>query len=288
MNRTRALIIIGGFMLALAVLAALELRKDDEVLSEGQMVTGSVDKSATPPVSIPTQGENASMGAAVSMPEKSSSSSGVLVSLDNGTLRAPESGSSGLPRVPTAPSALPQTDSTVEVPLERSGPAVATPVPTAPAAPTALTAQNSPSGKPAVAAEQPKNKQETAAQAEPAEKAEPSPLVMTTKAPAKLQGKQKAITRTRLELGKTITFRLTGAAPLTAKTLLLTGPDRYVVDLQGEWGVTLPKIPQNLLLTSIRVGQREGATRLVLELKRKPEGAEVIKIDAKTLEVRIR
>ena len=44
MNRTRTLLIIGVFMLSLAVLAALEFRVQDEPPSEGQMVTGSLSK----------------------------------------------------------------------------------------------------------------------------------------------------------------------------------------------------------------------------------------------------
>ena len=44
MNRTRTLLVLGVFMLSLAVLAALEFRVQDEAPTEGQMVTGSLSK----------------------------------------------------------------------------------------------------------------------------------------------------------------------------------------------------------------------------------------------------
>ena len=75
MNRTRTLLIIGVFMLSLAVLAALEFRVQDEPPSEGQMVTGSLSKDMPALPKLPSLGD----------PE--GNKGGVLVPLDNGTLR---------------------------------------------------------------------------------------------------------------------------------------------------------------------------------------------------------
>lgn len=305
MTRTRTLIIIGAFMLCLAVMAALEFRTEDPVLSEGQMVTGSVTKEIsseippempalldTQPAPVPTESLQAA------------AKSGVLVPLDNGTLR----GSSGTtldmttqPESPEVP-ALPVESAPVQEetpPAERAAPPV---IPTVATSPQPREEKAIPVKEEKVVAEQKKPEPVKSEPVKPepvkpevkpiktptpVEKAD-APLVLTAKAPEKLTGNQKAITQTRLELGKDISFRMTAAVPVSVKTLLLEDPYRYVVDLQGEWGIQLPRIPKNLLLKDIRVGQRDGATRLVFELTRKPESAQVNKVNTKTVDVRIR
>ena len=119
------------------------------------------------------------------------------------------------------------------------------------------------------------------------EQAKEGVVVLTTKAPAKLAAGQTAITATRLELGKSVVFRMTGAAPIKTKTLLLKDPNRYVVDLQGNWGIQLPRVPKDLWISGIRLGHHEESTRLVFELTRAPVSAKVVKINNTTVEVRI-
>lgn len=109
------------------------------------------------------------------------------------------------------------------------------------------------------------------------EQAKEGVVVLTTKAPAKLAAGQTAITATRLELGKSVVFRMTGAAPIKTKTLLLKDPNRYVVDLQGNWGIQLPRVPKDLWISGIRLGHHEESTRLVFELTRAPVSAKVVK-----------
>lgn len=306
MTRTRTLIIIGVFMLCLAVLAAFELRTEDPVLSEGQMVTGSVTKdiSSEIPPETPALLEPKPTPAFAPVPTETPQAvakSGVLVPLDSGTLR----GSSGTTldmttQTEAAEPIVPPVEPVISVPEQKETPLAENTAP--PAVPSVATPPQSREEKVVSAAEQkkpepvksePTKREPAKPEAKPAktpatvEKAE-APLVLTAKAPGKLAANQKAITQTRLELGKDISFRMTGAVPLTVKTLLLEDPDRYVVDLQGEWGIQLPRIPKNLLLKDIRVGQRDGATRLVFELTRKPESAQVNKVNTKTVDVRIR
>lgn len=76
MNRTRTLLIIGVFMLSLAVLAALEFRVQDEPPSEGQMVTGSLSKDMPALPKLPSLGDS------------EGNKGGVLVPLDNGRCAA--------------------------------------------------------------------------------------------------------------------------------------------------------------------------------------------------------
>ena len=136
-------------------------------------------------------------------------------------------------------------------------------------------------------AEAPAEKPQPKASEPKREKGQPDVVVLTTKAPAKLAAGQTAITATRLELGKSVVFRMSGAAPIKTKTLLLKEPNRYVVDLQGNWGIELPRVPKELWISGIRMGHHEESTRLVFELTRAPVSAKVVKINNTTVEVRI-
>ncbi len=331
MNRTRALVLIGGFMLALAVLAALEFRKGEPVPAQGHMVTGIISKngpaelsfsdksnpSQVPkPVSVASAGVDTEMlrvlgnNATTTLPTIRKIDS----NLQPGTDKIEKKEFVGNKKPEGADQAAAAETKRVVLKKQESLPSIKKPLETSKSAPSETI--SNPSQKVSADRKNDEKRDKTVAkfsvvtadekgsqktgkrdpvpsrkpgEANETEAEQPAaPLVMTTKAPDKLSGNQKAITRTRLELGKNIIFRLTGAAPLKAKTLLLPSPDRYVVDLQGEWGIVLPKVPRNLLLNGMRVGQRETATRLVFELKRKPQSAEVVTIDDTTLEVRIR
>ena len=236
-------------MLSLAVLAALEFRVQDEPPSEGQMVTGSLSKDMPALPKLPSLGDS------------EGNKGGVLVPLDNGTLR----GSAA----PLDMSAIPPDE---ETPAGKDTPETA-----APAADPAVSAEK-PAEKPQPKVSEPKQEKEQAKE---------GVVVLTTKAPAKLAAGQTAITATRLELGKSVVFRMTGAAPIKTKTLLLKDPNRYVVDLQGNWGIQLPRVPKDLWISGIRLGHHEESTRLVFELTRAPVSAKVVKINNTTVEVRI-
>ena len=236
-------------MLSLAVLAALEFRVQDEPPSEGQMVTGSLSKDMPALPKLPSLGDS------------EGNKGGVLVPLDNGTLR----GSAA----PLDMSAIPPDE---ETPAGKDTPETA-----APAADPAVSAEK-PAEKPQPKVSEPKQEKEQAKE---------GVVVLTTKAPAKLAAGQTAITATRLELGKSVVFRMTGAAPIKTKTLLLKDPNRYVVDLQGNWGIQLPRVPKELWISGIRLGHHEESTRLVFELTRAPVSAKVVKINNTTVEVRI-
>ena len=259
-------------MLSLAVLAALEFRVQDEPPSEGQMVTGSLSKDMPALPKLPSLGDS------------EGNKGGVLVPLDNGTLR----GSAA----PLDMSAIPPDE---ETPAGKDTPETGeiAPADTFTEKPKQPVAEEK--------APQQEKKAEKAVAEKPAEKPQPKVsepkqekeqakegvVVLTTKAPAKLAAGQTAITATRLELGKSVVFRMTGAAPIKTKTLLLKDPNRYVVDLQGNWGIQLPRVPKDLWISGIRLGHHEESTRLVFELTRAPVSAKVVKINNTTVEVRI-
>ena len=292
MNRTRTLLIIGVFMLSLAVLAALEFRVQDEPPSEGQMVTGSLSKDMPALPKLPSLGD----------PE--GNKGGVLVPLDNGTLRG-RAAPLDMSAIPPDEETAPAGKDTPETAAPTADPAVSAekpaPAPMGEIAPADTFTEKPKQPVAEEKAPQQEKKAEKAVAEKPAEKPQPKVsepkqekeqakegvVVLTTKAPAKLAAGQTAITATRLELGKSVVFRMTGAAPIKTKTLLLKDPNRYVVDLQGNWGIQLPRVPKDLWISGIRLGHHEESTRLVFELTRAPVSAKVVKINNTTVEVRI-
>ena len=270
MNRTRTLLIIGVFMLSLAVLAALEFRVQDEPPSEGQMVTGSLSKDMPALPKLPSLGDS------------EGSKGGVLVPLE--TPAGKDTPETAAPAADPAVSA----EKPAPAPMGEIAPAdTFTEKPKQPVAEEKAPQQEKKAEK-AVAekpAEKPQPKVSEPKQEK--EQAKEGVVVLTTKAPAKLAAGQTAITATRLELGKSVVFRMTGAAPIKTKTLLLKDPNRYVVDLQGNWGIQLPRVPKDLWISGIRLGHHEESTRLVFELTRAPVSAKVVKINNTTVEVRI-
>lgn len=335
MTRTRTLIIIGCFMLALAIIVALELRMDGDSGPEGQMVTGTLSRE-TPaePVTSPPAATPPAEQAEAPRPTG-------LISLDNGTLRASSPGAE-LPRLPSAPQdpaqtppqtpeqarlAAPVRDKRTEgatygpahkvpeapvPPAPSSAPAQpepdnaprpagaesAAPAPTAPPAPSAAPSATAgkatpeaPKAAPAPAkpaAEAPKTAPSAQATA-PAEAKSQTAKTTSTSAPEKLAPGDTAIIWTTLETTpKAVIFRFTGAKALQGKAFTLSGPDRYVVDLDGGWGFELPQMPANPLVKAIRAGRQGANTRLVFDLAKPLDNCQLVRINPETLEVRLR
>ncbi|MDE7240628.1 AMIN domain-containing protein [Desulfovibrio sp.] len=154
----------------------------------------------------------------------------------------------------------------------------------APAAPTPQDIPTPPAAAPAPPA-QPK-----AAAAPPRETA-PRPAAETPRqpaqdraaAPAKKGGAQEKASGTRAITRFVVfardngaTVRLTGNGPLRYKSMNLENPDRVVLDLEGDWEVKAPAVPKNPLVSAVRVGDMDGRTRIVIDLKGKPRTARVI------------
>ena len=306
MTRTRTLLVVGVFIVSVAVLAAYDWQQQDTTPAEsGQAVSGSLNKKDSV---VPAGSENGTVAQSTTapaeqtpekmLPESKPAAEGVFVPLDNGTLRG-ESGSkldvsspSGVAMSSSAEKApeqtTPDTSSASAAPQQQQTPEQAAPSQPSKTHPTS-TAQKTPSQKtPSQKTQSPKT-QYQASQAEKAapasgdkgtaavkEKSAPAskaPVVVTTKAPQK-PGLQTIIA-TKLEVGEKIRFIATGDGPIQPKAMLLHNPERYVVDLKGRWSIRLPKIPQGTLLKAIRVGYREDSTRLVFDLSGKPAGSKV-------------
>lgn len=303
MTRTRTLLILGVFMLSLAVLAGLEWNINDPVRTEGQMVTGALDKTVLP---LPEKDSSLS----TSLPETSTASNGVFVPLDNGTLRG-ESGSSldmtgmrgnsGQPLAsavsaasPSAPSAVEQVPSADTESRGSTAPnATAAPVPLNTPAPS-IVSDVATSTMPALETEKVASREtaENRISSEPVRKervaqrpARAGEFVLTARAP-KLAAGQKGAS-SQLTVGKSVMLQVKGTDTLKTKTLLLRNPDRFVVDLEGNWGIGIPQVPDGLWLKDIRQGRNNNMTRIVFDLARKPTSTSVQNVDARTVEIEI-
>ena len=59
-------------------------------------------------------------------------------------------------------------------------------------------------------------------------------------------------------------MRLSASDEITYKHMILTQPDRFVIDLTGRWDVSTDAIPSNPLVTNIRLGRFKNRTRVVI------------------------
>ena len=83
----------------------------------------------------------------------------------------------------------------------------------------------------------------------------------------------------RLNLGQTISYR----------QMLLENPDRVVIDVTGSYkDLKAPGIPDNPLVTNVRLGHYDNRTRIVVDLKAKPSSCRVIlSEDRDRLDIRV-
>lgn len=91
MTRTRTLVIIGCFMLALAIIVALELRSGDPAASEGQMITGALSRTPNAESTAgndPFPSQTPPAAQEVTPAADSRTAPAGLIPLDEGTLRA--------------------------------------------------------------------------------------------------------------------------------------------------------------------------------------------------------
>lgn len=83
------------------------------------------------------------------------------------------------------------------------------------------------------------------------------------------------------------TVRLVGNESIQYKTSQMHNPERILVELDGEWDVTPPKIPNNPLVKQVRVTKRNKKTRVVLDLKENPKKCRFVTKQDTNLDVRI-
>lgn len=84
------------------------------------------------------------------------------------------------------------------------------------------------------------------------------------------------------------TLRLSGNKPLVYKSMVLQKPDRFVLDVEGQWNMELPSVPQNKIVKAVRVGRQADSTRIVVDLHRAPAAYRLVKTSPQKLDVRLR
>ena len=82
--------------------------------------------------------------------------------------------------------------------------------------------------------------------------------------PAKDKAQKQKITKFVIfSRDKGATVRLVGNADIKTKTTQMHSPERVLIELDGEWDVTVPQIPKNPLINTIRIGRQNNKTRIV-------------------------
>ena len=193
------------------------------------------------------------------------------------------------PQEALAPTPQPALKADAAAPLPEPLPAPST----APLPPPA------PSDRPTAAADQAPRPHAPEAQAPEAPKPSPAAAAPKPAAPAVVQAaptpavkaapRQQVISRFVIFARETgATVRLVGNGPLSYKSMQLAGPDRVVVDLEGQWQVKAPGVPKNPLVTNVRIGKSGDKTRVVIDLSGKPKKTRyTLSKDRRMLDIRV-
>lgn len=130
-------------------------------------------------------------------------------------------------------------------------------------------------------AEPPQDK--TSADREAAEKA------TAKKSAAREEQKQAKPRMVVLVRDKGATVRLNLGQTISYKQMLLEKPDRVVIDVTGSYkDLKAPGIPDNPLVTNVRLGHYDNRTRIVVDLSAKPSSCRVIlSEDRDRLDIRV-
>ena len=130
-------------------------------------------------------------------------------------------------------------------------------------------------------AEPPQDK--TSADREAAEKA------TAEKSAAREEQKQAKPRMVVLVRDKGATVRLNLGQTISYKQMLLEKPDRVVIDVTGSYkDLKAPGIPDNPLVTNVRLGHYDNRTRIVVDLSAKPSSCRVIlSEDRDRLDIRV-
>lgn len=143
---------------------------------------------------------------------------------------------------------------------------------------TQLKKNDAPADKPA----------ETVKPVEKAASAEKSGTLVTKSSLSAKAGVATVLASTLTMDGDAVTLRLEGSQAIKAKTFMLKGPDRVVLDMAGKWTVEAPRVPSNRMLGALRVGNQAEATRLVFDMKVAPGKVAVSQISPNVVELTIR
>lgn len=308
MSRKWVLFLSAVIMLALALVVARVFREPlpplagNGAVQVGDSVTGPLQTAPAEPLPSPlpppeamlmSSGDSASLPVTTVEPQIGEPAGVAPVVRDS------TSGSGLVTEPPRAPSALPPSSADKTEPA--SSPAPIAPGAEAPASPAPETAPPTRAVKPEDG-DQPAPSVPSAAASESAPAPSPPPAVPDAKAdkplkPGTLVTKSSlpakagslVVTSATLAMdGDVVTLTLQGTGAMRGKTFILAGPDRVVLDIEGDWKMEAPRVPSNRMVRSLRVGARDQATRLVFDMRVKPLKVKVAHPAADSLELTIR
>ncbi len=181
---------------------------------------------------------------------------------------------------------------------EPAGPETPKPMAAAPGTSKTEPVKPAPAAPVAPGAAKPEPARPQAASAEPGATTGPgaamTPVTSTPRTPAKPESggnARKSLTLANIGLhfkGSGMALRIEADAPFSYKTFALSSPDRYVVDLVGNWDkMRAPTVPSNNMIKGARVGKQPGGPRLVLDMQRAPKKHNVTWVSPTVLEILI-
>lgn len=323
MNRKWFLVLCAVIMLALALVVARVFREPlpplagDMEAPVGDSVSGPLQTAPTaalpsplpsPEAMIMRSGDSAPLPVTTVEPQAAAPTGVAPVVRDGtsgaGTITEPPAPPSTPEPTTSAPAREASAADTPPVAPLSSSPEQAVPAPSAPDAQT-----SAPSGQertPSVqTAPAPSAPSQAAPDSAPQSVATPSPspsaapdtksdqplkpgtLVTKSSLPAKA-GSRVVSAATLTMDGDVVTLNLRGGTAMRGKTFILTGPDRVVLDIEGDWKVEAPRVPSNRMVRSLRVGAQNTSTRLVFDMRVKPVKVQVTNPAPDCLELTIR
>ncbi len=111
-------------------------------------------------------------------------------------------------------------------------------------------------------------------------------LITPTPQPAATDKVIKKVSVLTIGSGVTVRFECTQLPRFSH--LRLSSPERIVLDLNGQWDITAPGIPENAFVTNVRIGEQRRGTRIVIDLSQTPKDVRYLKYRETDLDVRIR
>ena len=103
--------------------------------------------------------------------------------------------------------------------------------------------------------------------------------VLITKSTMQPKADAPTIISTELTMdGDQVKFWIKGNNTVEVTSFILESPNRVVFDIEGTWAINIPKIISNRMVKDIRLGKTDTHTRIVFDLKVKPDDAKTQRI----------
>lgn len=117
---------------------------------------------------------------------------------------------------------------------------------------------------------------------------QPAPEAAADPAPQAQPGDRATATARIKFSGQTAILSISSDIPFEYRTMRLSGPDRLVIDILGNWNIQAPSVPHNFVIENVRVGLAPDKARIVIDLKNNPQTHEVVRLSPMEIEAHVR